>query len=210
MSTSDRPATRRYHHGDLRRSLLQAAREKLDREQTWDFTLRELAQRTGVSHAAPYKHFIDKQALLIELASEGFDELRQALVAAGLQHPDDPEAAIYAMSQAYVTFAIQHAAHFRLMFGPALAGEARTAQLLEHANASRQVLVDAIARLNRGGALDPEQLELRALAAHALVHGLATLTIDWRKGLNLSDAQRGASEIMRLFTHCMKGQQSRT
>jgi len=62
----------RYHHGDLRRALLDAALELLAREGASALTLREVARRAGVTHAAPYRHFTDKQALLAAVAEEGF------------------------------------------------------------------------------------------------------------------------------------------
>ena len=71
-----------YHHGDLRRAMLDTALEMLAEDNGWQFTLRELARRAGVSHTASYKHFPDKAALLAELALIGFDKLRVALLAA--------------------------------------------------------------------------------------------------------------------------------
>jgi len=71
---------RRYHHGDLRRAIIDTALEVMREEQNWQFTLREIARRAGVSHAAPYKHFPDKGALLTALAMIGFDQLRTDLM----------------------------------------------------------------------------------------------------------------------------------
>ena len=76
--TTDRP----YHHGDLRRALIETAMGMLHEDKGWQFTLREVARRAGVSHAAPYKHFPDKAALLAEMALLGFDRLRQATMTA--------------------------------------------------------------------------------------------------------------------------------
>src|SRR5215813_12937847 len=71
-----------YHHGDLRRALIEAALSMLKEEGAWTFTLREVARRAGVSHAAPYNHFSDKAALLAEVAAMGFQALRERLAAA--------------------------------------------------------------------------------------------------------------------------------
>ena len=75
---SERP----YHHGDLKRVVIETAQAMLREEKGWQFTLREVARRAGVSHAAPYKHFPDKSALLAELAALGFDALRTVLASA--------------------------------------------------------------------------------------------------------------------------------
>ncbi len=68
-------AKRGYHHGDLRAALLEAAREVLAKEGVEALTLREVARRAGVTHAAPYRHFADKEALLAAVATEGFAAL---------------------------------------------------------------------------------------------------------------------------------------
>src|ERR1700745_3985080 len=76
-------ADRAYHHGDLRNGLLGAARAILEEKDLNALTLRAVARRAGVSHAAPYRHFPNHEALLVELGMEGFAELRQYIVEAG-------------------------------------------------------------------------------------------------------------------------------
>src|SRR5471032_1587463 len=73
---------RGYHHGDLRNGLLEAARTILEEESLSALTLRAVARKAGVSHAAPYRHFPNHEALLVELSIEGFDELRDAIAEA--------------------------------------------------------------------------------------------------------------------------------
>ena len=73
---------RTYHHGDLRNALLDAARKILDEQTLGDLSLRAVARRAGVSHAAPYRHFPNHEALLVELAKEGFAELREGIAEA--------------------------------------------------------------------------------------------------------------------------------
>src|ERR1700748_2096136 len=70
------PAERSYHHGDLRNGLLEAARAILEEQSLGALTLRAVARRAGVSHAAPYRHFPNHEALLVELSVEGFAELK--------------------------------------------------------------------------------------------------------------------------------------
>src|ERR1700677_662644 len=80
---------RAYHHGDLRRSLVEAALALLSEKQDWAFSLREVARRAGVSHNAPYNHFADKRELLVAVASMGFERLRERmlLAIAGVTNP---------------------------------------------------------------------------------------------------------------------------
>src|SRR5436190_4890383 len=82
---------RGYHHGDLRNGLLDAARAILEEESLADLSLRAVARRAGVSHAAPYRHFPNHEALLVELATEGFSELRDNIVAASKMSGTDSD-----------------------------------------------------------------------------------------------------------------------
>lgn len=101
-----------YHHGDLRRTVLDAAVDAIGESGLDGWSLRELARRAGVSHAAPAHHFGDKAGLLTALAAEGFDLLADTLREAG---PDFLEAGL-----AYVRFATEHPVHFGVMFQPKL------------------------------------------------------------------------------------------
>src|SRR3954464_15000445 len=92
---------RPYHHGDLRRALIETALDMLAEEKGWQFTLREVARRAGVSHAAPYKHFPDKAALLAELAMIGFDRLRESLSVAKPKAPQSLRDEIASVAHAY-------------------------------------------------------------------------------------------------------------
>ncbi len=105
-----------YHHGDLRAALLVAAIDVLESGDA--FSLRAVARRAGVSAAAPYRHFADREALESAIAVAGFDELRAAL-SASLERIRDatPEEIVTALSVTYVLFALHHPARFRLMFG---------------------------------------------------------------------------------------------
>jgi AcrR family transcriptional regulator len=165
MSTSTR-RKQAYHHGDLPAALLRAAGQLLEKEGVERLTLRSLARRTGVSHAAPYRHFRDRDALLAALATEGFGMLgraqREAADAGGLR----------AMGEAYVRFALAHPQRFRLMFGGQLK-IARHPALREIAAKTFEALSGALAA--RVG--DPPGARDASIAAWALVHGLAQLLL---------------------------------
>ena len=107
---------RAYHHGNLRSALLESAERTLARRGVGDLSLRELAREGGVSHAAPRRHFPDKQALLDALAEEGFErigrELEEAMTGAGPSLQEQ----LTAFALTYVRFATQHAALLELMF----------------------------------------------------------------------------------------------
>lgn len=168
--------TKPYHHGDLRRALLQTALDMLGEDQGWQFTLRELARRAGVTHAAPYKHFTDKAALLAELAIQGFDRLQDALLAA--RRPKaPPREEFVAMCLAYVQFGTSNANLYRLMFSTD-ARAARDPRLDAHANAAFDTLVDLIARGQAAGWLRARDAHGQAVACWTQLHGLTLLTAD--------------------------------
>ena len=156
-----------YHHGDLRRQLVEAALAVLAETGKADFTLRSLARRIGVSHAAPYAHFADREAVLAEIARVGFAELEAAMRAAAARQAGDSAARLVAIGVAYVRFGYRHPAHYRLMFGGPDRG---------YGVAAYQVLVDTIKALPGLTASD-------ALTAWSLVHGLTLLIIDDRTKL---------------------------
>ena len=104
-----------YHHGDLRRALLEAAAEVIEEHGPAGLSLRELARRAGVSHAAPTHHFRDKAGLLTALAAEGYD-----LLAAELTQEWAANHSFLEQGVAYVRFALRHRAHFEVMFRPDL------------------------------------------------------------------------------------------
>ncbi len=183
-----------YHHGDLRRSLVDAALALVAEEQDWGFSLREVARRAGVSHNAPYNHFADKRDLLGAVANAGYEALqsRLAALAARTAAPDE---ALVAIGVGYIRFGLENPAHYRLMFGPELvAGSGGPpASLLEAAGGAKSVLAEVLLRGARAGmfkaAPDDEQaLGILVLSSWAMVHGLTLLLMDRLAGSALPDS----------------------
>jgi AcrR family transcriptional regulator len=164
---------RAYHHGDLRRALIEAGLELLEQRDADALSLREVARAVGVSATAVYRHFPDKQALLDALAAEGFERLAAAQYAAA-DAAGGGEAGFGATGVAYVRFALANPSLFRLTFGATSARDILDAPP-EH-------LPDAIAflRANARQVAEATGADPRAIAirAWALVHGLAVLMLD--------------------------------
>lgn len=156
---------RPYHHGDLRNALLTAARSILEEESLAALSLRAVARRAGVSHAAPYRHFPSHEALLSELAIEGFVELKTELAMAAAS-PGAVADRIARIGGAYMRFVARRPALARLMFGPQLPNRDAFPRLGEAAD-------DIGAEI--GVALDDSAL---GLAVWAAVHGLAMLILE--------------------------------
>jgi AcrR family transcriptional regulator len=158
-------SSRGYHHGDLRNGLLEAARLILEEESLAALTLRAVARRAGVSHAAPYRHFPNHEALLVELAIEGFDELRESLAEAA-KGPGSESDRIAHLGAAYMRFVAARPALARLMFGGQLPNRDQFPALGLKADAIGTQIGDAMS--------DPAL----GLAVWSSVHGLAMLVLE--------------------------------
>lgn len=179
-----RPARKRagrYHHGDLRRALLQAAVRTIDRQGVDSLTLRAVGDTLGVSRTALYRHFRDKSSLLAAVAAEGFRTLRAHLAEAWEAGGRGP-AGFAAMGRAYVRFAIVHPAHYRVMFGGFRPDERCAPELQEAGAAAFDALVDALDALQQAGLVRRDDLRTQAAFVWATVHGVAMLAIDRQLG----------------------------
>jgi AcrR family transcriptional regulator len=175
---SPRAATapvRPYHHGDLRAALIAAALEAITEHGAANLSLRDLARRAGVSHAAPAHHFGDKTGLLTAVATEGYQLLAEATSAAWRRTGSFLEAGV-----AYVRFAITHPAHFAVMFRPDLYRPDDPALAAARGQA-RAALEKPAGKTAEAASGEPATA---AVAGWALMHGLATL---WLTG-NLADS----------------------
>ncbi len=167
-----------YHHGDLHNALIQAGLAILAEEGARALSLRAVARRAGVSHAAPYRHFADKDALLAAIAEQGFDMLAASTRAAIERFPADPVAQLAESGWAYVQFALQHPDHLRVMFSGLLRTPEDHATLRTAGRRAFSLLVDIMRAGQRVGVIVDGAPEQFALAAWAHVHGLAVLLID--------------------------------
>jgi AcrR family transcriptional regulator len=190
MATAKRNAAGRggdgYHHGNLRRALLDAAAELVAERGVEALTLREVARRAGVSHAAPYHHFSDLSAMITALAVEGLAALRDDQVTTAGAYASPPQR-IRALGTAYVRFALDDPARFRLMWRPELRGDAEPTLVDRVGEASYAPLLEAIAEGQATGDLIEGEVTGLALGAWSAVHGLALLMVDGPLRLQIGD-----------------------
>jgi AcrR family transcriptional regulator len=180
-----------YHHGDLRRALIAAALEAIAESGPEKFSLREAARRAGVSAGAPYRHFKDRDELIAAVAAECAERLGAAVDAATSAAGSDPLAIYRASGVAYVRFAVENPAHFRVMSHPGVAARTPPATRRHIAGWDadmRALLIEA----QRTGKLISIDLDDLTLAARSLTHGLASLIVDGAEGLRGLDADRAA------------------
>jgi AcrR family transcriptional regulator len=173
--------TRPYHHGDLRPALLTAAVEAIGHSGPAAMSLREVARRAGVSHAAAAYHFGDKAGLLTAVAVQGY-----GLLAEELRRAQDADRGFLEVGVAYVRFAVRHRAHFEVMYRPELYRPDEPE--VRQARAATALLLY--------GTASPDAGRLAAgAAAWSLVHGLATL---WLNGNLPGQLGNDPEEITRL------------
>lgn len=187
-----------YHHGDLRSELLSAAVDIIRERGGQGLSLRECARRAGVSHAAPYRHFASKDALLVALACQGFRWLADAGKAA-METLSDPRAQLDAYGVAYVQFALKHPEHHRLMFASELDKSAASEEDLAASGAAFELLHATAAKVD--GTSEEESLGA-AFAFWSLVHGLSMLILDGRVPPELIETPEQVEALTRAsFAH---------
>jgi AcrR family transcriptional regulator len=158
-----------YHHGDLRRALLDTALQAIAEHGPAAVSLRDVARRAGVSHAAPTHHFRDKTGLLTAVAAEGW-----ALLADALAETADRDREFSELGVAYVLFATSHPAHFAVMRAPGLVRRDDPELTAAQAKAGSYLQTGA-AQHSTGRPTEPR---VTALAAWSLVHGLSALLLE--------------------------------
>ena len=177
--TKERTAVRpkkRFHHGDLREALIAATRELLIEHGPDAFTLADACRRAGVTTAAPYKHFRDKQEILEEIVLRGFEELTAANAKAVAAAGPGTIAGITAMGISYLEFAVVQPAVFRLMFGHKSEIK-KVRQVDESGKQCLKNVIEEVAAYSRkhGHAADAEETALRLWT---FVHGASSLQLD--------------------------------
>jgi AcrR family transcriptional regulator len=184
-----------YHHGDLKRALIETAVKAIAKHGLDSVSLRELAARAGVSPGAPYHHFPNRDELLASIAAEGFALLEARLIAARDAAPDNASARLEALGLAYVTFAVSSPGHFRVMFH----GASKTSGPTEAGLRAFHLLRDAVVACQEAGQAPQGDLTALVLVAWSAVHGFATLWVDRALPFEGLEPDRMAPEIGRLI-----------
>lgn len=178
MVKTRQPERDRYHHGDLRKALVDSALRIVSRKGPAEVSLRALARQLGVSPRAPYRHFANKEMLLAAVAAEACHKYQSHLdtVLEGVGR--DPLDRFNARGVAYVTFAVAHPALFRAMNPPLRSINERAPELLDARGRLHTAMLDDLVASQMAGRIRPGEPMVLALTAWALVHGLAVLLIE--------------------------------
>ena len=195
----------RPHDGGLRRDLIDAALELVEASGTRGLSWREIARRADVSHSAPYRHFANKEELLAAVAEQGFRNLTERMVEQMAGASDDVSKRLEAMAIAYVEFAAENPAHFRVMFGRDVPDINKHSALREAHDVADGLFRTGVAQVLEEAGKSGMEVDADAftLMAWSLVHGLASLTVDGRVG-DVGEAAVAPAEHVRSMTSLIK------
>jgi AcrR family transcriptional regulator len=196
-------APKPYHHGDLRRVLIEAALALVEEGGVETVSVREAARRAGVSPGAPFRHFPSRNALMTAVAEEAQRRFRAEIAAAVAEAPSgDPLARFRSLGVAYLRWAMRNPAHFEIISSRRLFDHDKAAKVSrdnhELIDMTERMLAEAFAR----GQLRSPDLKQVQIAGRALVYGFARMNIDGhfpRWGVAAPEMERSAEAILDLF-----------
>ena len=198
-----RHPARSYHHGDLKAALVEAAAEILRKEGLEALTLRAVARKAGVSQAAPYRHFADRRALMAAVAEVGFQRLQQAMMQA--MQSAEGRLGLKGVALAYIRFALDNPAEYRLMFGPEVAKTDDLPELQETGRGVLGFVAAGMSQLQQAGLIGPGDPNLMAAATWATLHGLSMLILDRQTEGVAPDMNALVEEATRIMMFGMAG-----
>jgi AcrR family transcriptional regulator len=185
MPKAQAPRRDRYHHGDLREALLNAALELADKQGPAALSTRELARLLGVSHAAPARHFPNRATLVAEVAASAFELFGKVLVRAATGTTGEER--LIRTGRAYVRFALKHPGLLRLMFSHEPAQLAIRSERRSKAGDAAYAALERAVTEALGERADPERVARASFTAWSVVHGAVSLWLDGPLARNLSN-----------------------
>jgi AcrR family transcriptional regulator len=179
-----------YHHGDAKNALVQAGIDIITERGVQNLSIRNAAKRIHVSHTAPYRHFKNKDELLVAIAIKGFDILDQNIdKALSNVSPSDPSALAQA-GRAYIQFAVSNSNYYRIMFGDSIRNKTDHPEFFKAYDRSFRKLIHIIENKGNKQNADKTDPDITAVAVWSLLHGYCSLILDNETDKNVgSDAQ---------------------
>lgn len=172
------PKKKTYHHGDLKNALIKAGVEILAKDGVSGLSLRKVASKAGVSHAAPYSHFTDKQALIAAISTEGFRQLYERMSAVAEEYKTKPSRQLVEAAWTYVQFALDDRDRFKVMFSGVLEKEKEYPEFVAEAQRNFQLVKMIVEANQAAGVLRSGPSDLIALSAWGIIHGFIMLLLE--------------------------------
>ncbi len=172
------PKKKTYHHGDLKNALIEAGADILSKDGVSGLSLRKVALKAGVSHTAPYAHFVDKQALIAAISTEGYRRLYAAIAATVQRYQDDPARQLVEGAWAYVQFALTDTDHFKITLSGAVEKEKDYPAFVEMARQNFALLVKIVEACQAAKILKHGLADLMAVSVWSLIHGFVSLILE--------------------------------
>ncbi|HUM28470.1 MAG TPA: TetR/AcrR family transcriptional regulator [Anaerolineales bacterium] len=172
------PKKKTYHHGDLKNALIKAGVEILAKDGVSGLSLRKVALKAGVSHAAPYAHFADKQALIAAISTEGFRQLYERVSGVAEKYQSQPEKQLTEAAWAYVQFAMDDRDRFKVMFSGVLEKEKEYSDFVVESQRNFQLVKSIVEANQASGRLRGGDSALVALSAWGIIHGFLMLLLE--------------------------------
>jgi AcrR family transcriptional regulator len=172
------PKKKTYHHGDLKNALIKAGVDILAKDGVSGLSLRKVASKAGVSHAAPYSHFADKQALIAAISTEGFRQLYERVSAVAEEYKTKPSMQLIEVGWAYVQFALDDRDRFKVMFSGVLEKEKEYPEFVTESQRNFQLVKMVVEANQASGVLRSGPSDLVALSAWGIIHGFIMLLLE--------------------------------
>jgi AcrR family transcriptional regulator len=167
-----------YHHGDLKNALIKAGVDILAKDGVSGLSLRKVASKAGVSHAAPYSHFADKQALIAAISTEGFRQLYERVNSVAEEYKTKPSRQLVEVAWAYVQFAMDDRDRFKVMFSGILEKEREYPEFVAESQRNFQLVKTVVETNQAAGVLRSGPSDLVALSAWGTIHGFVMLLLE--------------------------------
>ena len=167
-----------YHHGNLREAVLEISKRMIEEKGIHAFSLREVARAAGVSRTAPYRHFPDKEAVLVAIAEEAYGKVDEAMQQVVQRSGDKPVVAVQELMVIYVKFMVENRRYFDFIFGSFI----REPEYRQRLSVAREKMTNTIAemvkRTRQMKGDSATQVKIMGAGTWALMHGMASLICD--------------------------------
>jgi len=204
MAKSHKSSKKTYRHGNLREAILNASLRMIEKTGLCSLSIREIAKKAGVTHQAPYRHFKDRETLIVTLAEEGFEKLATS-IANAVNSTNDPLEKLKLLSGSYMQWAQAHPAHFRMMFSKDVAKSESSKKLQEAQEKLLILTLQIVETAQKEDLIPPGDARFYARQIWAANHGVTSLFIDEQLKPIAGNLENGQGLAVELTLNLVRG-----